>query len=436
MGRRGEIIGAVDFGSRAVRVLIARADADGSVQVIGHGSAAGKGCVSQGVIQDLSAAQVALKEALSKAEKEARVKVSALFCGVNGKNVETFIREGNVKLDKDVVHYQHLEQALDLAAQDVQVPGKRIVSSITAQEWYVDDLRVIDPVGIRGSVLKARVHFARIPEAIEENLASCIESLNRELEDMVFLPLAAALGCLTMEDMELGICVLDMGRNTTGLAVYRDYRILGTTCFEWGGYHLTRDVAAGLQVSFDEAQELVIQYGISDDMLRNYSDEEDEEDEDTEDDRQRGLTIEERSAPIKLKTAVRGAPSIVERRELDSIIFDRSKELMTKVRQHLYSRGLAKHLVRGIVLTGGTSIIRNQVGLAEAVFQVPARQGLPDAIPGLPGPVNTPEYAGVAGVVRHGVAYRAALRNGRLQARGPVGSLFHRLRDSFSRYFF
>lgn len=436
MGRRGEIIGAVDFGSRAVRVLIARGDEDGSVQVIGHGSAAGKGCVSQGVIQDLNAAQVALKEALTKAEKEARVKISSLFCGVNGKNVETFIREGNVKLEKDMVEYHHLEEALDKASSDLLVPGKQIVSSITAQEWYVDDLRVIDPVGIRGGVLKARVHFARIPAAIEENLATCIESLNRELEDMVFLPLAAALGCLTMEDMELGVGVLDMGRSTTGLAVYRDYRILGTTCFEWGGYHITRDVAAGLQVSFDEAEELILQYGVPDDMIQEFGGD-DEEEEDDEDGRSgRGMQLEQRSAPIKLKTAVRGAPSIVERHELDAIIFERSKELMTKVRQHLHARGLAKHLVRGMVLTGGASTIKNLAPLAEAVFQVPARMGLPDAIPGLPGPVNTPEYAAVVGVVRHGMAYRAAARNGRLQGRGPMGSIFRRFREAFSRYFF
>lgn len=433
MRRRGEIIGAVDFGSRAVRVLIARSDEDGSVQVIGHGAAAGKGCVSQGVIQDLNAAQVALKEALTKAEKEARVKISALFCGVNGKNVETFIREGNIKLEKDVVEYHHLEEALDKASSDLLVPGKQIVSSITAQEWYVDDLRVIDPVGIRGGVLKARVHFARIPSAIEENLGACIESLNRELEDMVFLPLAAALGCLTMEDMELGVGVLDMGRSTTGLAVYRDYRILGTTCFEWGGYHITRDVAAGLQVSFDEAEELILQYGVPDNLIQDFGG---EEDDDEPARTGKGMQLEQQSTPIKLKTSVRGAPSIVDRSELDTIIFERSKELMTKVRQHLHARGLAKHLVRGMVLTGGASAIKNQAALAEAVFQVPARLGLPDAIPGLPGPVNTPEYAAVVGVVRHGMAYRAAARNGRLQGRGPMGSMFRRVRDAFSRYFF
>ncbi len=430
MSKRGEIIGAVDFGSRDVRVLIARRDYDGSLHVLGHGTAPGKGCVSQGVIQDLNAAQIALKQALGRAEKESRVKTMSLFCGVNGRNVETFIREGNVKLEKEVVEYRHMEEALDIASRDILSPGRHVVSSITSQEWYVDELRVIDPIGIRGGVLKARVHFARMPAAIEENLATCIESLNRELEDVVFLPLASALGCLTMEDMELGVGVMDMGRSTTGVAVYRDYRILGASCFEWGGYHITRDVAAGLQVSFEEAQDLILEYGVSETLVRRYDD-----DEGAEDRGRSGITLEEPRSPLKLKSAVHGAPSIVERNELDMIIFERSRELMTKVRQHLQSRGLMKHLVRGMVLTGGASTIRNQAALAEAVFQVPARMGLPEGIPGLPGPINSAEFSAVVGVLRHGAAYRTAAQNGRMHARGPLAALWRRVRNAVARYF-
>ena len=123
MAKKGEIVGAVDFGARSVRVLIARKGEDGAIQIMGHGVEQGRGCVSQGVIQDVGAAQLALKRALTAAEKEAGVKVNTLFCGVNGKNVETFIREGNVKLEKEQVELSHLEEALDVAA--ARYPGAR-----------------------------------------------------------------------------------------------------------------------------------------------------------------------------------------------------------------------------------------------------------------------------------------------------------------------
>lgn len=436
MAKKGEIIGAIDFGSRDVRVLIARQDVGGGLQIIGHGTAPGRACVSQGVIQDLNAAQVALKAALTQAEREARTRAHTFFCAVNGKKVDTCIREGNVQLRKEAVTFQDLQEALDKASNGLIAAGKRITHSVTSQEWYVDDLRVTDPLNIRGAVLKVRVHFACLPEAIEDNLALCIESQNRELEDVIFMPLASAIGCLTPEDMELGVGVLDIGRSTTGLAVYRDYRILSAHVFEWGGYHITRDVAAGLQVSFEEAQELVLEYGINEGMIRALArDGEDGADAARGRPGPRGAAAPS-DASIKLKSAVRGAPGTVDRQVLEQIVFERSQELMTMVRQYLHSRGLAKHLVRGMVITGGAAAIKNQTALADAVFQVPARIGMPEGLAGMPSPVNAPEFSAVVGVAKHGARYRDAVRSGRVHGRGGGGRFWKWLWDAIRRYFF
>ncbi len=426
MGRKAVKAGVVDFGSREIRVLIASQSTDGVITINGHGTAPSHGCVSQGVIQDRNAAQAAFKRALDMAEKEARCHVGSLFCGINGRNVDTLIREGRVKILRETVELEQMAEARDIASRDVLAPGKTLTSSITAQEWYVDDLRVMNPLGIRGEILKTRIHFARIPEAIEENIAICIESQKRELEDMIFTPLASALGCLTPEDMELGVAVIDMGRSTTGLAVYRDFRIMGTASFEWGGYHLTRDVAAGLQISFREADELILEYGISDHFIRS------EFKADTE---QPAGFIKEDTPRIKLKTAVPGAPTIVERSDLDMIIYERAKELMIKVRQHLHARGLSKNLVRGVVLTGGASVIKNYVVLAEAVFQAPSRVGFPNTIEIMPKAVQTPEFSAAVGIVRHAFYYRSAARNGHMEPQGRAVSMLNRIGRFIKRNF-
>ncbi len=413
-------------------MLIARRRNDGAIQVLGHGAAPSRGCIAQGVIQDLGAARMALKRALSAAEKEAGTRPGAVFCGINGKSVDTYIREGTVKLEKGLAERIHMEEALDLASRGILSPGKRVVSSITSQEWYVDDLRVSDPIGIRGSILKTRVHFALLPNVIEDNLVSCVESQGKDLEDVVYTPLAAGLGCLTPEDLDLGVAVLDMGRTTTGMAIYRDRRIVATHSFEWGGFHLTRDVAAGLQVSFEEANELVLEYGISEEMIHEHLGGEEEKETPPRSPEESG-----RSAHIKLNSAVRGAPSIVERGELDMIVYGRMEELMTKVRQHLHSRGLMKNLVRGLVLTGGAAAIRNQTLLTSALFQSNARVGLPDGIEVLPQPVNAPAWVSAVGVVRHGLEYRAAARAGRIEPRrGLIGTVVKGIGGFFGKYFF
>lgn len=426
MKLKRDTVAAVDFGSREIRVLIARRERDGSIRVIGHGTAPGFGCVSQGVIQDRTAAQHALKRALNAAEKEARTKVRTLFCGVNGRKVETFVREGNVRIERGVVEQSHMGEAQDLASRDILAAGKRVTSSISAQEWYVDEMRVIDPLGLRGQVLKTRIHFARLPSIIEDNLVACVESQGRELEDLTFIPLASSLGCLTPEDMELGVAVLDLGRSTSGLAIYRDFRVLASHCFEWGGFHITRDVAAGLQVSFEEADELILEYGISDAYIREEFEE---------------LAIavgqrpEERVARVKLRTAVPGAPTTVDRDHLDHIVYERAKELLVKVRQHLHARGLSKNLVRGLVLTGGASAIRNYANLAEAVFQVPCRIGTPSGVEVLPRAAQSPAFTAAVGLIRHAFDYRDAARHGRVEPRGPFVALWRRAARFLRRYF-
>lgn len=428
MRNKGEIVASVDFGSREVRVIVARKDEDGTIQVVGHGIAPGRGSISQGVIQDLNVAQGALKQAIVMAELEARVRITSLFCGINGKNVETLIREGNVKLERETVEQSHMDEALDIASRDVMEAGKHVVSSISAQEWYVDDMRVVDPTGIRGHVLKTRVHFARIPSVIEENLVHCIESQRRELEDLVFAPIASSLGCLTPEDTELGVAVLDLGRTTTGLAVYRDRRILGTHSFDWGGYHMTRDVSAGLHISFEEADELILAYGVSEEYIET-------EEYDTAVGEIPRFRLNNK-AQIKLKSAVHGARTVVPREELSMIIHERARELMTKVRQYLHSRGLVKHLIRGVVITGGGAQVKNYAKLAEVVFQVPCRVGVPTSVDILPPGARAADFSCAIGIVRHGFEFRALERHGHLRPQGPITQGIRKINGVIKKYFF
>lgn len=432
MARRGEIVGAVDFGAREVRVLIAEKGNDGAVRVLGHGAAPSKGCVMQGVIQDLTAAQRALKQALATAEKEAGRSVPRLFCGVNGLSVEGHVREGKTKLEKETVDISHMDEALEIASRNILSPGKKVVSSVSAQEWYVDELRVSDPIGIRGSILKARVHFALLPSVIEDNIHTVIDSQGRELEDVVYLPLASAMGCLTPEDRELGVCVVDMGRTTCGLAIYRDRRIVTTHSFDWGGFHITRDVAAGLQVSFEEALELINEYGISEDLISKMQDSNIYRLEGTT-----GRPTTVNAAHIKLKSAVRGAPSIADRDMLEMIIFERAKELMTVIHNHLDQKNHLDHLIRGIVLVGGAARIKNLDLLTSAVFQTTARVGTPDGVDVLPPQVAFPEWVSAVGVAKHGFQYREALKSGRIERqRGLIGNAFHKSGKFLAKYFF
>jgi len=117
------------------------------------------------------------------------------------------------------------------------------------------------------------------------------------------------------------------------------------------------------------------------------------------------------------------------------IVYERAKELLIKVRQHIQARGLLKNLVRGMVLTGGAASVKNYPALAEAVFQVPCRVGVPTGVEILPHAVEAPEFSAAIGIVRHAFEYRSAARNGRIEPRGPMVSVSRRAARFLKRYF-
>jgi len=116
-------------------------------------------------------------------------------------------------------------------------------------------------------------------------------------------------------------------------------------------------------------------------------------------------------------------------------VYQRAHELMTKVRQHLESRGLMKHLVRGVILTGGASGIKNFATMAESVFHVPCRIGTPVSVNILPHAVNASEYGPAAGIIRHAFEYRASKRNGAHNG-GMISLLVGGLGRGIRKYFF
>jgi len=420
---KGETIGVVDFGSRDVRVLIARKEGE-TIAVTGHGTAPARGCVSRGVVQDLSAAESALGKALAEAEDRAHAHMSTLFCGINGTKVDSSIREGKHTLTHERVDREDMKQAHENAATEAAEAGKRIVSSISAQEWFVDGLRVANPLNIRGQVLKTRVHLAQLPSVIVDNLAACVLSQHRRIEDMIFLPVANALGCLTPEDMELGVAVLDLGHNTTGMALYRGRSILDTFVIPVGGNDIVNDVAGGLSTSFLEAEELVLEYGVPDALIRTDGEAGPE-----------GAPGRDVNPLIKLHHAVRSARDSVERGALDRIIYLRAKEILTKMRQHLHKKDLMNNLVRGIVLTGGGSMLKNQVALAESVFEVPCQVGLPENI-SVPKEIHTPEFVSAVGIAHHAFEFRKAVREKRIDSANTSPSGIRMVLDAIRQLFF
>ena len=431
MGRKGELVAAADFGARYVRVLIAERTADGSLRYRGDGASPSRGCVRHGQIQNQHDAQRALRAALEEARKKSGAQAQALFCGITSEAARSVVQEGGVPLNKGVVELEHLDSARANAAQNALSPGCYAITSTSSQEWQVDGTRVIEPLGMHGSVLKAKIHVANIPSVAADDLRACIDSQKRILEDFVYQPIAAALGCLSSEDMQLGAAVVDVGHSGIGIAAYHDMSILGTAYIPQGTVLMVNDLSAGLKVRFDEAGEILQEYGVSRLLLDQLQ--------------QEGGTDTAHAAPpppdadsprVKLKSPVNGAPDMVSRRLVDEIIFARAQELAEEIARFLNRHRMNQMLARGIVLTGGGAEIRTFAALLETVSRLPVRVGNPEGLDGMPTYYNTPANAPITGIVRHGLEYYDALRSGRVtRANSPLAGRIRYLWEKFRELF-
>jgi cell division protein FtsA len=300
------------------------------------------------------------------------------------------------------------------------------ISSIMAEEWTVDDVRVTTPIGMRGTILKGKVHFAQLPKFIENNLLACIESQGVHIEEFVFMPLAAGVGCLTCEDIQLGAAVIDLGALSTGIAVYLNGGIAASTALNLGCGFIVNDIAAGLKVSFDEAAELLIEYGISDHRIRTLNKRNGDE----------KTSSANKDTPIKLQRTGIGAPTTVSRDELDTIIFARSAEIADKAVAQLKNNKLLDRLSRGIVLTGGGAAINNQDALFETKSDLTVRIGVPEGFEELPEFLDLPEWTPVMGIVKYAAVHRQAMRSGHALTRyGDGNSFLARINRFRSKYF-
>ena len=411
MSKNKDIVGVIDFGSRAIRVIIGSRLRNGQTHILGYSSVPTQDAVHFGAIQDINLAGKLANQALTQAQAMAKEKTYYLYCGIQGSTEMSGIHDGKVEIENGIIKPEHLEAARHNASLECVTPESRPVSCIKSEQWTVDDIRVADPIGMQGHVLKGRIHFTRLSIFLENNLRTCLENQKKKIADFVYMPLAAAHGCLTLEDIRLGAAVINFGSTSTSITVYNDNRLIATEVFKWGSGHYVGDIAAVLNVYFEEAVELLLDYGINIDLFETPT-------------KGRFKLSSTSIAPpdsdvtIKLHKTVTGAPGTVAKSKLDAVIFERSKQFAALIEDYLKTNNYLMKLSRGLIITGGGAAVSNQDKILEKTIGISTRIGLPLGFNELPDAINTPEWAPTIGILNYAFAHRggtgtASAKNGR-----------------------
>jgi cell division protein FtsA len=304
---------------------------------------------------------------------------------------------------------EDVRRAID-AARAVSLPAGREVLHVLPQDFVVDEQDGIGaPVGMTGARLEVNVHIVTGASTSTQNLVACVNRAGIEVVDTVIGQLAAAEAVLTPDEKELGVALLDVGGGTADLAIFERGSLWHTAVVGVGGDHFTNDIAVGLRTPIPEAEKVKRRSGCA---LSGMVDEDE--------------TIEVASVGGR-------RPRVMARRILSDILQPRAEELFHLAWDEISKAGYEKSLNSGLVLTGGGAVLDGLSEIAEQIFDLPMRRGIPAGVGGLADHVSNPACATAVGLVLY------AHRHRQLEPAAAGGSalvrMFGRIRTVFKEFF-
>ena len=364
---------SADIGTYKTSVLVAEATPEG-IAVLGLGTAPSQG-VRKGLVTNVENAVQGLQKAVAEAEEGASCEIHNVFTSLTGGHVDGILSQGVVRIKNGEVSADDVEEAVAVA-QAIALPPECEILHVFPQEFLVDGQeRGLTPVGASGVRLETNVHAVSVASTALHALRKCCERAGLYLNDVRFGALASADAVLTPEERELGVVLLDIGAGTTSVAAFYQGVVCHTSVLPVGGENVTNDLAAGLGIPVAEAEKLKHQHGCALTSLIAP-----------------GEMIE--MPGIGERDAVP-----LPRRKMSDIIEPRVEEIFELVREQLDFGELLDRLGAGVVLTGGSAILEGIPDLAQRVFRMSARRGMPRYVSDVIDPALSPMYAANVGLI-------------------------------------
>ncbi|MCJ8160863.1 cell division protein FtsA [Acinetobacter zhairhuonensis] len=344
---------AIDIGTHKVSVLIGKVHAPDKIQVIGMATARNRG-MNKGKIVSLDKVITAIKNAVQEAEDMAECRVHSAWVSIPSAELKSFYASGRTPIEnaEHSITTNEVVRALELAKASHITSDHYLVSAVPlgfelddSPEW------VQNPIRMSAHSMKGHYQLMMLPISTMQNLDRAMKGANITVEKMVVSCLATAEASLLKDEKEYGVCLLDMGAGTTNLAVYLDGRLAMAETLQRGGEHVTRDIAAVLQTTTDEAERIKLLYGCVD------------------------LKVVKPDHMIQIQGI--DGPQTISRIELSEIMIARYEEILTQVREVLERSGAIHGLYHGVVLTGDACQIEGMVSLVRRMLGISAHLGNP-----------------------------------------------------------
>jgi cell division protein FtsA len=398
----------LDIGTSKVVAIVGEVTPTGDIEIIGIGSHPSRG-LKKGVVVNIESTVHSIQRAIEEAELMAGCQIHSVFAGIAGSHVRSLNSHGIVAIKDREVTTADVDRVID-AARAVAIPADQKILHIIPQEFVIDGQEGIkEPVGMAGVRLEAKVHLITGAVSAAQNIIKCVRRCGLEVDDIILEQLASSYSVLTEDEKDLGVCLVDMGGGTTDIAIFSEGAIRHTAVIPIAGDQVTNDIAVALRTPTQYAEDIKIKYACALRQLANPDE-----------------TIEVPSVGDR-------EPRKLSRMTLIDVVEPRYAELLDLVQAELRRSGYEDLIAAGVVLTGGSAKMEGVADLAEEVFNMPVRLGVPQFISGLADVVRNPIHATGVGLLLFGQANRESGRE--FFGERGIGGIWQRMTEWFKGNF-
>ncbi len=399
------MIVGLDIGTSKVVAIVGEIAPDGTLNIVGIGRHRSRG-LKKGTVVNIESTVQSIQRAVEEAELMAGCRIHSVYAGIAGSHIRSMNSHGIVAIRDKEVYPADIERVID-AAQAVAIPADQKILHILPQEYIIDSQEgVKEPLGMSGVRLEAKVHLVTCATNAYQNIEKCIRRCGLETDEIILEQLASSYSVLTDDEKELGVCMVDIGGGTTDIAIFTEGAIRHTGVIPIAGDQVTNDIAMALRTPTENAEELKIKYACALSQLASPDE------------------------MIKVPSVGDRQPRELSRQALADVVEPRYDELFHLIQAEIRHSGYADLLAAGMVLTGGTSKMEGVVELAEEIFHMPVRIGMPTEVTGLTDIVRNPTYATGVGLLLYGMK-----QSQEREGLHPSGEPAIRILDKVKRFF-
>ena len=375
----GRVVVGLDIGTTKICIIAAEVskDVENDFRVIGFGEAPSGG-LTRGVVTNIRAAVKSIRRAVGECQLKSGIEIRDIYAGVAGHHILGINNDGVVAVTGDTITQSDIDRVIE-SARATNSPDKEILHTLI-QEYIVDGQDgVKSPIGMAGKRLEAKVHIILGSVTSATNIVHCCNDADLNVQNIVLEPFASSIAVLEEEEKELGVVLLDIGGGTSDMVIYKNGSIIHTSVLPLGGNQVTNDIAIGLRTAKVEALRIKHEQGTA------------------------LVSSVKKGEVLTLKGIAGRENRIVHKRLLAEVIEARFREIFHLIRSELNRSGFRRECAAGIVLTGGSSLMKDIDVLAEEEMGMPVRIGAPTNIKGFRELVESPKYSTAIGLIKYGI---------------------------------